>query len=140
MKRFALIGVVLAVCLIGQAMAEDTAAAEKAAMEAAEVGLKLIDEGKYADSWKESATVFKEAVTKEKWGASVKMVRDPLGKVLSREVLTKKYTNQPPGAPPAEYVVIQFKTSFEEKESAIETYTLLLDKDGMWRMAGYYIK
>jgi hypothetical protein len=140
MKQFALICVLLATLLIGRAIAGDTAAAEKAAVEAAEAGLKLIDDGKYADSWKESAGFFKKAITQEKWIASLKAVRDPLGKKLSREVLGKKHVTQLPGAPPGEYVIIQFKTSFENKKSAIETYTPMLDKDGKWRMSGYYIK
>ena len=45
-----------------------------------------------------------------------------------------------PGAPDGEYVVIQFKTSFENKKSGIETVTPMLDKDGKWRVSGYYIK
>jgi hypothetical protein len=45
-----------------------------------------------------------------------------------------------PGAPDGEYVVIQFATSFENKKSAIETVTPMLDSDGEWRVSGYFIK
>jgi hypothetical protein len=45
-----------------------------------------------------------------------------------------------PGAPDGEYVVIQYQTAFQNKKSAIETVTPMLDKDGHWRVAGYYIK
>ncbi len=44
------------------------------------------------------------------------------------------------GAPDGEYVVIQFETSFEHKRSAIETVTPMMDRDGKWRVSGYYIK
>jgi ribosomal protein S17E len=37
-------------------------------------------------------------------------------------------------------VVIQFDASFENKKSAIETVTPMLDKDGKWRVAGYYVE
>jgi hypothetical protein len=37
-------------------------------------------------------------------------------------------------------VVIQYETIFEKKQSAIETVTPMLDKDGKWRVSGYYIK
>jgi hypothetical protein len=36
--------------------------------------------------------------------------------------------------------VIQFDTSFKNKKSAIETVTAMLDKDGKWRVSGYFIK
>jgi len=42
--------------------------------------------------------------------------------------------------PDGDYVIIQFDTSFENKKSAIETVTPMLDKDGVWRVSGYYIK
>jgi ribosomal protein S17E len=37
-------------------------------------------------------------------------------------------------------VIIQYDSSFENKKSAVETVTPMLDKDGKWRVSGYYIK
>jgi hypothetical protein len=45
-----------------------------------------------------------------------------------------------PGAPDGEYVVIQYETSFEKKAFAIETVTPSFEKDGIWRVSGYYIE
>ena len=45
-----------------------------------------------------------------------------------------------PGAPDGEYVVLQFDTSFANKKEAVETVTPMLDKDGKWKVSGYYIK
>jgi hypothetical protein len=67
-------------------------------------------------------------------------VRNPLGGLVSRELGSKTYMQSLPGAPDGEYVVIQFKTAFENKKSAIETVTPMLDSDGEWRVSGYYIK
>ena len=50
------------------------------------------------------------------------------------------YKTSVPGAPDGEYVVIQFQTIFEHKASAIETVTPSKEKDGAWRVSGYYIK
>jgi hypothetical protein len=66
--------------------------------------------------------------------------RKPLGKTISRKLKNKIYATSLPGAPDGEYVVIQYETTFENKKSAIETITLMLDKDGKWRVSGYYIK
>ena len=66
--------------------------------------------------------------------------RKPLCKLVSRKVKSKDYKTSLPGAPEGEYVVIQFKTSFENKKRSIETVTPMIDDDGKWRVSGYYIK
>ncbi len=113
---------------------------EEKAAQAANIWLALIDEGKYGESWETAALFFKNAITQEKWGQMLTAVRKPLGQMVSRELTSKKYTKSLPGAPDGEYVVIQFKTSFEKKKSGIETITPMLDSDGRWRVSGYYIK
>jgi hypothetical protein len=114
--------------------------AEKAAITASGAWLSWVDEGNYAESWNQAAGLFKTAVTKEQWQNTVKAVRVPLGKVMVRKLKSKQYTKTLPGAPDGEYVVIQYETMFEKKQSAIEMVTPLLDKDGKWRVSGYYIK
>jgi len=114
--------------------------AEKAAVAAAGAWLSLVDRENYAESWNQAAGLFKAAVTKEQWQNTVRAVRVPLGKVVARKLKSKQYTKTLPGAPDGEYVVIQYETTFEQKQSAIETITPMLDKDGKWRISGYYIK
>lgn len=113
--------------------------AEAAAVSAAEAWLSLVDNGKYEESWNEAAQYFKGAVSKDQWGQAIRAARKPLGKNLSREVMSKSYHTSLPGVPDGEYVVIQFKASFENKKSATETITPMMDKDGKWRVSGYYI-
>ena len=113
---------------------------EEMALLAAKKWLTLIDGGKYAESWKEAAEYFKTAVKQEQWEQSLLAVRKPLGKLISRKVKDKSYQTSLPGAPDGQYVVIQFETSFEKKKSAIETVTPMMDRDGHWRVSGYYLK
>jgi hypothetical protein len=113
---------------------------EKAAVSAAEKWLGLIDEGQYAESWKQAATFFRNAVKQEQWEQSLQAVRKPLGKLVSRQVKSKAYKTSLPGAPDGQYVVIQFATSFANKKSAVETVTPMLDQDGTWRVSGYFIR
>jgi hypothetical protein len=114
--------------------------ATTAAIEAAETWLKLVDEGQYEQSWAQAAEFFRKNVSREQWMTALNGVRKPLGKVLSRKVLNSTYTTALPGAPDGQYVVIQFETSFENKQNAVETVTPMLDTDGQWRVSGYYIK
>jgi hypothetical protein len=53
---------------------------------------------------------------------------------------TARFVTSLPGAPDGRYVVIQYKTSFENKSSATETVTPMLDRDQKWRVSGYFIK
>lgn len=110
------------------------------AVDSAKSWLGLIDEGDYGASWEDAADIFKNAASKEQWEGMAKTVRQPLGKVISRLVMSKMATQTMPGGPDGEYVIIQFKTSFENKADTIETVTPMLDKDGVWRVSGYYIK
>lgn len=113
---------------------------ELAALSAAEKWLVMVDCEKYAESWKETAELFRNAVPPLQWEQSMQAVREPLGKLISRKVGTKIYKSSLPGAPDGEYVVIQFETSFENKKVAKETITPMMGKDGVWRVSGYYIK
>jgi uncharacterized protein DUF4019 len=114
--------------------------AEKAAIASAESWLALVDVEQYAESWSEAAQFFKGAISEEKWVETMEAVRKPFGGNISREVKSKRYRTSMPGAPDGEYVVIQFRASFENKKSAIETITPMLDKDGKWRVSGYFMK
>lgn len=125
------------------AMAEDKpdhAEAVEAAVAAAKEWLALVDEGKYDKSWRAAAPFFKEKVPEALWSGQLDKVRKPLGAVNSREVLGAQFATQLPGAPGGEYVVIQFKTSFESKPDAIETVTPMKDSEGVWRVSGYFIR
>ncbi len=114
--------------------------AEKKAIEASHAWLKLVDNGQYAKSWETAAEIFKNAVSQEQWNQSLSTARKPLGKPIKRTVKSKRYMTSLPGAPDGEYVVIQYETSFENKKASIETVTPMLEKDGTWRVSGYYIK
>ena len=110
------------------------------AQKSAETWLALTDSGKYAESWDEAAAFFKSAVTKDQWLSALKSVRAPLGAVKSRRLKSAAYTRTLPGTPDGQYVVIQYETSFANMPSAIETITPMFDKDGKWRVSGYFIK
>ena len=112
---------------------------ETKAQQSVQKWLHLIDRAEYSESWLEAATYFQNNITQSQWQKTLQGVRQPLGKVIYREVALVQYTTTLPGSPDGEYVVIQFNTSFENKKSAVETVTPMLDR-GKWKVAGYYIK
>lgn len=112
---------------------------EKAAIEAAQKWLKLVDEGQYAASWQEAAEYFRQSIYQDEWGQAVGSARGPLGKLVSRTFKSAKSTAYLPGAPEGKYVVIEFSTLFENNVPRLERVTPMMDKDGAWRISGYYI-
>jgi len=110
------------------------------AQKASDAWLSMVDEGQYAESWQNTSSYFKNVVDEDQWEKVLNSVRRPLGEILSRKAISRNYTKTLPGAPDGEYVVIQYKSSFRNKASAIETVTPSLEKDGIWRVSGYYIK
>lgn len=117
-----------------------TSAKKDSAGAAAREWLVLIDDGEYGRSWENAAQYFKDNVKPEQWRRSLEAARTPLGRQISRTIKSRIYRTTLPGAPDGEYVIIQFETVFENKPSAIETITPVLETDGTWRVAGYYIR
>jgi hypothetical protein len=113
---------------------------KKAAQQSVESWLSLVDSRSYAASWDTAATIFKNAVTQDKWQAAVQSVRGPLGQLKSRTLKNASATSAPPGAPAGDYVVFQFETAFETRAGTVETVTAIREADGSWHVGGYFIK
>jgi len=114
-------------------------APEKAAEAAALSWLALMDAGKYAEGWDAGAEAFRASVTKERWQSMAEEARKPLGNLGSRNLKSAK-PRKDTGAHAGEYVILEFDTSFEHRPSSIETVTPMKEKDGTWKVAGYFIK
>lgn len=113
--------------------------AEEAALATSTKWLTLVDKGDYSKSWGRAAEIFRTMVTKVEWQTKLNTFRTPLGKVSERKVKSKQYTKTLPNAPEGEYVVLEYETVFTNKQTVTETVTSKLEKDGKWRVAGYYI-
>lgn len=111
-----------------------------APLTAATSWVTLIDKGQYDKSWMTAAQYFKNAVTKKKWNEALKAFRKPFGKTKVRKEKSRARRKSLPGAPDGEYVVLRFDTAFEKKEHAVETVTIVYEKDGAWHVCGYFIR
>ncbi|MCP4746194.1 MAG: DUF4019 domain-containing protein [Desulfobacteraceae bacterium] len=137
-KRYILFISILLICFGFNLSLADTK--NDKVLSSAKKWLFLIDNGNYSDSWKDASTFFKTAVSEQIWLNSVRAAREPLGKLYNRNMLKSQEANHLPGAPDGKYIVMSFETAFENKKSSLETVTFMLDKDGKWRAAGYFIK
>ena len=114
-------------------------AASKSEKEAALSWLKIVDSGQYAESWQKTAPFFQNQLTRSQWEKALNQVRAPLGKVLSRQVISTNQYSTLPNVPKGEYVVISIATDFNQKKSATETITISKVGDE-WLTVGYFIK
>ncbi|MFJ2988923.1 DUF4019 domain-containing protein [Collimonas sp. NPDC087041] len=110
------------------------------AQSAATAWIALTDAGKYGESWERAGTFFKTGIPKNTWETGIRSLRTPLGSVKNRELKSTEYATSLPGAPDGEYVVIQYETQFENKKAAVETVTPMREKDGSWKVSGYFIR
>ena len=70
----------------------------------------------------------------------MKRARDQFGPLKSRALKQATPTKNPPGAPAGDYIVFQYGSSFERKDTAIETVSTVVDTDGTWRVVGYFVR
>lgn len=142
MRRAALILSRLAMAaltsLVLAAQAQDSESVT-AARRAAQAWLAEVDAGRYAESWDLASSAFQAGVTKAQWIAGVSPIRNGIGAVTSRTLRSATFTHTLPGAPDGDYVIIEYDTRFEKKTQSIETVTPMRDKDGRWKVSGYFI-
>lgn len=113
--------------------------AEAAAVNSAQTWVAQLDRGHWEASWRTASTLFKSQISASQWASVVQPVRQPLGRLLSRKFLSATRATTLPGAPVGDYVVVQFKTAFASKNSAVETITLAREGT-QWRVAGYFVR
>jgi len=102
--------------------------------------LEMIDRGDYAGSYGLTSAYFQGIVNQKKWVELLTGGRRPLGPLISRHLIRSESKTSLPGAPDGLYQVFTMKSSFEDKKSATETVTLEKEKDGSFKVSGYYIR
>jgi len=115
-------------------------AVDPAATEAAESWLALLDAGEYHESWAEAGRTFQDAMTAETWAQQAASARQQVGEPVAREIAQTTPMTDPPGAPPGEYVQIQYRSEFSEVGAANEMVVVVNEADRGWRVVGYFVQ
>jgi DNA-binding CsgD family transcriptional regulator len=102
------------------------AVAETEVTERARQFLVLLDQARWADAYQQTGAAFRKQNSQKLWTDVSEKVRAPLGKALSRTLISQQ--NLP--APPDGYEVVKFRTSFPSKPDAVETVSLEQAKGG----------
>ena len=128
------------VLLISSAACADDSEAVAAARDSVNAWLELIATSQFSESLGRASPVLQNAITDKSWNQSLRSSRSPLGVVQSRKLLGAKFSEDLPGVPQGDYVIFGFASVFENQDNIIETVTAKKDADGIWRVAGYFIR
>jgi hypothetical protein len=93
-----------------------------------------------ATTWKTAGSKFKQAITMERWTASLRAAREPWGAVQQRASISTRFETQFEGVPPGEYALVRYRTAYEKNSGGHETVTLEREPDGVWRVIGYFVR
>jgi DNA-binding CsgD family transcriptional regulator len=104
---------------------------ETAAARSAEAFLKLVDEGRWAESFAATGAEFRRLNTLERWAEVSERVRPPLGKLLTRNLVANEFVP----APPKGYRLIKFRSTYANGTQQTESVSLAWE-DGAWMVAG----
>lgn len=105
---------------------------DQAASTAGQKWIALLDEQKFAESWTQAGSRFRNQVSQEQWVNALRRSREPLGRVISRT------------PPPVEFgsksndAIINFTTNFKNHGVLTERLTLV-NEAGRWQVAAYAI-
>lgn len=109
----------------------------EAARKALEDWMLLWDSGKYEDSYNALSTFSKKAFDKKSWFTYWTTARKPLGKVKSRKLISTSLVKSLEGIANHSGAVFKYQSSFENQEAVFEMFSVILEKDGSWRVASY---
>ena len=98
----------------------------------AESWVRLIDAGKFSESWDRISAELKAKYTRETWPAALEPFLKKVGKLKVRKL--KSVVASEPGV-----IAVDFDSSFSKLKVATETVFLKLEKDGKWHISSYSI-
>lgn len=107
---------------------------------AAEEFLDLVDQGQYQESWQVAAAPLREKVSLEEWVRHLEKARVRSGGLVERRQDDIAFSTMAKDSPEGEYIVLKYESRFEAGGQLEETITVMLDQNGNWRVAGYFMQ
>lgn len=111
----------------------------KAAQGAAENFLQLVDAQEFSRSWYAADELLRKQLGEDEWRTHLTKMREETGPVLKRTQDDMEFGASDDRVPEGKYILVSYETTFKLKGELTERVTLRLDKDKIWRVAGYHI-
>ena len=110
----------------------------RAARQAAETWIALLDAGNFDQAYGLMGQAARAQITPDQWKAQLKASRTKYGKLASRTFQYTDYATTLKGAPPGQYVVLDYLCAFVSGKSAPETI-VMAKVHGQWQVAGFAV-
>jgi hypothetical protein len=100
--------------------------------------LPLWDAGKVAETYAGLSSFIKKTADQKVWLDYRTTARKPLGKLKWRKLTNISLIRSMEGLPDNSGAILKYQSSFENREDVFETIGLVLEREGDWRVAGYF--
>ncbi len=100
--------------------------------------VELLDQENFGSSWTNASTYFKMTIDQSSWQEAMTKLRKPLGKLINREIADQRTSKNPENLPKGDYMVVFYRSSFQNKKQAYELVTLFKE-DGEWKVLTYQV-
>jgi hypothetical protein len=107
------------------------------ARKAAENWMLLWDSGKYKESYAELSSSTKKVFDEKTWSADRVTAHKSFGKLKSRKIIQIQLIKSLPYIPDSSGAIFWYLSSYENQEKVFESFSVILGKDGTWRVANY---
>jgi DNA-binding CsgD family transcriptional regulator len=101
--------------------------------------LPVVDAQGWDASWIGTGDLLRSQLSQAQWASHLQALRQPLGAVSSRLLVSVNKATTAPGLPEGQYEIVQFATRFESKPDAVETVVMAQESSG-WKVEGYAVK
>jgi hypothetical protein len=91
--------------------------------------LQLLDQGLQDESWQTMSVAFRSLNERVHWNTRQQVIRTSYGPLESRDLKHISYRKTFSLSPDGEYIIVQFRSSYQNKAETIET--LVLDCSGV---------
>lgn len=99
--------------------------------------VKLVDQGKTAETWALTGPILRGMSTQPEWEAALKSMRKADAPLKARELTAALFTKVIEGAPDGHYFVVFFASTFGD--SKYEEKVIYSLAKGQWKIEGYFI-
>ncbi len=135
-----LLGVALLIIFIPLFNKRPPADKAAAASVAATRFLQEVDADRFAESWRLVAPPTQTKFAQQNWTDGLQKIRSVTGPLLQRSEVKMTVSIPDKDSPKGEYIVITYDSRYQNRADASEVVTVMRSPDGIWRVAGYYVK
>ena len=92
--------------------------------EGADNYLELLDQGRYAEAWQAMSPIYRAIEPQAQWHNRQQAIRDAYGALEFRDLVRVEFRDHYTLSPDGQYIIVQFKTSFQNKTATRETVVI----------------